>query len=82
MPPKNTEAYRLKVCMRSSSVPDPKGMGTVMLYNTRLTALNAMKNTVKPLIMIPASYRSAVPTSDICLATSSKDPLSSAPSSD
>ena len=81
MPPKNTEAYRLKVCMRSSSVPDPKGMGTVMLYTMRLAAEQPMKNTVIPL-MIQASYRSAVPTSDICPATSSKDPLSSAPSSD
>ena len=78
-PPKNPDINRAKLWTRSSSVPVPKGMGTVMLYTTKLTPANTMNMTVILLIMCLASYRSAVPTSDICLGSSSKGLLSSTP---
>ena len=81
MPPKNTKPYKDKVCTKSSSVPVPNGMGTVMEYSTRLAPLNAMKNMVKGDIMILASYKCSGPTADISQAPSSRDPLSSIPSS-
>ena len=80
MPPKKAKPYNDKVCTKSSSVPEPNGMGTVIEYRTRLAPDNAMKNIVKGDIMIPASYKCSGPTADTSQAPSSRDPLSSTPS--